>query len=425
MKLNTAILYDIENLIGGYGQADYLANLSLKSIYDDIVKIDFAEGIAIQRAYANWSNHRLKELRGDITELGIEPVQMFGFGKGSAKNASDIQLAIDAVDIAFTRPGIETFVIVSGDGGFSALAKKLHEYGKMVIGCAYHKATNRVFEAVCDGFIWITVPSNDSDDMATSQISRSSEPILDVFMKKFQPMNMATAETVLHRSKEVIGFFANYRDSQILMKTSGMNISIIHQALKHSFNDFSYYQCGFAKFVDFLRFVTYETKTKLVVNPPSDYRLVLNETHVSGFNDVEPITSIGEIHTTENYEKLLATGNPRIVLPSSQATADLSHFLVTHIAEMQHVSYGDILERLSDEFEYEQKVLKQTVTSLIQVGCFEHIETDQEMSEQLLRLKCQSVDEILRTLRTEMLQKLTHLLNEVDSEQFAEIILQL
>jgi uncharacterized LabA/DUF88 family protein len=160
MAFNTAILYDIENLIGGYGKADMLSSLSLKDIHNEILKKEIGK-IAIQRAYANWSDPRLNILRGDIIELGIEPIQMFGFGRGPQKNASDIQLAIDAIDIAFTRKAVEIFIIVSGDGGFSALAKKLHEYGKMVIGCAFGRTTNRVFEAVCDDFIWIEEPKDE------------------------------------------------------------------------------------------------------------------------------------------------------------------------------------------------------------------------------------------------------------------------
>lgn len=84
MKFNTAILYDVENLIGGYGRADMLTNLSLKDIHNEILKKDIGK-ISIQRAYANWSDPRLNILRGDIIELGIEPVQMFGFGRGPKK----------------------------------------------------------------------------------------------------------------------------------------------------------------------------------------------------------------------------------------------------------------------------------------------------------------------------------------------------
>jgi len=55
MKFITAILYDIENLIGGYGNADMLSSLSLKDVYEEILKKDIGQ-IAIQRAYANWSD---------------------------------------------------------------------------------------------------------------------------------------------------------------------------------------------------------------------------------------------------------------------------------------------------------------------------------------------------------------------------------
>jgi NYN domain len=50
------------------------------------------------------------------------------------------------------------FVIVSGDGAFASLAKKLHQQGKTAIGCAYENHTNRVFAAVCDYFIWLPEP---------------------------------------------------------------------------------------------------------------------------------------------------------------------------------------------------------------------------------------------------------------------------
>lgn len=149
MKFNTVILYDIENLIGGYGlsNVELLVNLSLKQITEQIRQKDIGK-IAIQRAYADWSVPRLNQLKADMVELGIEPKQMFGFGRNVIKNASDIQLAIDAMEVAFTKPDIEIFVVVSGDGGFSTLANKLHEYGKTVIGCAYKRNTNKIFEAI-------------------------------------------------------------------------------------------------------------------------------------------------------------------------------------------------------------------------------------------------------------------------------------
>ncbi len=72
-----------------------------------------------------------------------------------------MQLAIDVMELAQSRPTLQVFVIVSGDGAFAALAKKLHEYGKTVIGCAYEVQINRILKSVCDRFIPIPAPHGD------------------------------------------------------------------------------------------------------------------------------------------------------------------------------------------------------------------------------------------------------------------------
>jgi len=66
---NIAILYDIENLVGGYN-LKYLSEISLKNILQELDTIGLSD-IAIQKAYADWSNHKLSNLKWDIAELGI------------------------------------------------------------------------------------------------------------------------------------------------------------------------------------------------------------------------------------------------------------------------------------------------------------------------------------------------------------------
>ena len=82
-------------------------------------------------------------LRREMTENGIEPRQIFAFDAAGKKNAADIELVIDALDLAYTRPGITTFVVVTRDGGFSSLGRKLHELGKAVVVCADSSAPRR------------------------------------------------------------------------------------------------------------------------------------------------------------------------------------------------------------------------------------------------------------------------------------------
>ncbi|MEH2320217.1 NYN domain-containing protein [Nostoc sp.] len=153
-QFNTAIFYDIENLTMGRNNPNL--NFSLKQIQTDIENTTQVNKIAIQCAYADWSDFRLKLLKNEIQELGIEAIQIFDYSY--KRNAADMQLAIDVMELAQSRPTLQVFVIVSGDGAFAALAKKLHEYGKTVIGCAYEGQINRILKSVCDRFIPIPAP---------------------------------------------------------------------------------------------------------------------------------------------------------------------------------------------------------------------------------------------------------------------------
>lgn len=418
MTFRTAILYDIENLIGGYGRADTLSNLSLKDIHDEILKKDIGK-IAIQRAYANWSDSRLSILRGDIIELGIEPVQMFGFGRGPQKNASDIQLAIDAIDIAFTRKAIDIFVIVSGDGGFSALAKKLHEYGNMVIGCAFQRTANRVFEAVCDDFVWIEEPRDEYSQ--TKEASEFTDPLLVAYSKHCKPKN-AKPNEFEEEARKILKFLANYKDTAYLLRNVGLNISIFHQALSYRIIDFNYMALGFTRFVDFIRFAANESPLKLVHEPPSEYRLVFQDVSLQGFEDVAPITELSGIHTVENYRRLLARGTPIFRLPASEIVFDLARHLADTKLTYQAVFLGDIIDALGAIFEYEQNDIKGCMVSLVSAGCFMREPEDAKLSEQRLAFVYQTLEDTITTLKNAMHQKLESLLGEVKDEVFNQIL---
>lgn len=420
MQFNTAILYDIENLMGGYGKADMLSSLSLKDIYNEIQQKDIGK-IAIQRAYANWSDSRLTILRGDIIELGIEPIQMFGFGRGPQKNASDIQLAIDAIDIAFTRKAIDIFIIVSGDGGFSALAKKLHEYGCMVIGCAYRRTTNRVFEAVCDDFIWIEEPKDEYLPSRSHVRNEFTDPILINFSRTVKPM-IADRDQTFKASVEILHFLSGNKDALRLLKSSGLNISIFSQALSYRIKDFNFIALGFAKFVDFIRYVSNGSDIKLIHSPPSEYRLLLNGSSTAGFFDVEPIDEPTEIHSLENYTLLLSKGQPIFRLPSRDVLLDVSYYLSENKVDIQEMLLGDVLDRLEANHDYEPSEIKACLFSLVSAGCFLREPEDGKLSEQQLSFLSQSSEQAIKMLKEEMFNKLHELLGEVDDSIFAEVI---
>ncbi|MGC8859504.1 MAG: NYN domain-containing protein [Ignavibacteria bacterium] len=422
MKFNTAILYDIENLIGGYGKSDMLATLSLKDIFNEIKKKETGK-IAIQRAYANWSDPRLNILRGDIVELGIEPIQMFGFGKGSQKNASDIQLAIDAIDIAYTKSAIEVFVIVSGDGGFSSLAKKLHEYGKMVIGCAFKRTANKVFEAVSDDFIWIEEPKDELLVTKTTNLGATlnNDPIVLSFIKKYKPIQSPNRADIIKVSKEIFNFLADNRDAVGLMSSVGLNISVLSQLLDYRFIGFNYFQLGFVKFTDFIRFASYQTKCKLVFKAPSEYRLVLSATKLRGYDDLDYITELGKIHSTDNYIKILEKGLPTFKQFNKETLFTIAEYLAENKMDFQKVKLGDVIDKLSDLFDLEQSEIKGAVMSLISGECFIRVPEDAKLSEQELSFIPQNAQQAITTIERGMKIKLENILGEIEENIFNQI----
>lgn len=435
---NAAIFYDIENLIGGYGNPEMLATLSLSSIYNEIKKSIQDAKILIQKAYANWSNPALSILKGDIVELGIDPIQMFGFGKASQKNASDIQLAVDAIETLFTKNYIDTFIIVSGDGGFSTLAKKIHEYGKYVIGCAYNKTVNKIFASVCDDFIWIESPKvdiinnlnktftknitqNNGISVSTSNITNITNPIVLAYAKEHQPTPANDANEIFNISKDILNFLAKNRDAGIALYNIGLNISVLSEILNYRIPDFNYYKLGFAKFTDFIRYITYESPIKLVFKNPSEYRLIYKEVKLRMFEDAGYIKDLTSLHNVENYRKILETGAPLFKQFDKEIIFTISDYLSTNKLDFQDISLGEIIDKIYDTFNLEQTNIKKTITTLLSSNCFIKNVDNLSLAEAKFSFVPTSASQALQMVQNSMNQKLTNLLGHVDNDVFSKI----
>ncbi len=241
-SFNTVVLYDIENLTLGSSNPQF--PFSLEKITENIKRYNLVHKIAGQYAYADWSNSRLNRIRSDIQQLGIEPMQIFGFS--SQKNAADIQLVIDAVELIHSKPLLEVFAIVSGDGGFSCLAKKLHEYGKIVIGCAYENHTNRLLPAVCDYFV------------------RLPDPLKH---KKKVDNVASTFETPLLRNnqyQEVLNYLKTNEPYRNQLTQAGMTFPAVHRVFREQISGFDYQELGFSKLRLFLDDIIQGTEFNIV-----------------------------------------------------------------------------------------------------------------------------------------------------------------
>jgi len=424
MSLNTAVLYDIENLVGGYKNLD-ASDLSLRDIHEAIVDIG-VKGIAIQKAYANWSDRRLNILRSDIVELGIEPVQMFGFGRGQEKNASDIQLAIDAVEIAAGKPWVEEFVIVSGDGGFAFLAKKLHEFGKRVVGCAYKRSVNHVFEAVCDAFIWIDEPQQITRDSAEGTPGEVANPIVRAFAQSYNPVTVKNRESSFEEATATIKFLEANHAARSSLTGDGMNLSVLAELLRYRIQDFNYVKFGFDKLTDFVSYVTKSSHLDLVFKPPSEYRLVLRGSSLRGFEKVEGPQQPNEVDSAYFYRKVLARshpGQPRYRLPSVEVLDEITHHLCDNKVELfSNLPVDGVIEALESAVAWDQGAVKDTVLTLIGAGCFVRTPEDSRLAEQLLSFRFNSQEETLDLLQQRFLEKLATILGSVDTDILAQLL---
>ena len=106
---------------------------------------------ALRRVYGDWSSERLRKWSEAVLDLGLVAHQETANTKG--KNASDIGLVIDAMDILHTGR-FDGFVLVSSDSDFTALANRIREQGTDVIGIGEAKAPESL-RNVCNRFILI------------------------------------------------------------------------------------------------------------------------------------------------------------------------------------------------------------------------------------------------------------------------------
>lgn len=153
---NVAVFIDAENLFKGYGKLEIpdvsMADI-LKQLEDATAREAGAGSIAVSRAYADWNALGLEDFRRDVERSGVATVQVFSAGIAS-KNAADIELVVDCLRLASDLEQLEVFVVVSGDGDFVPLVRRLHELDKYVVGATLtgHRV-NSLLEREVDQYV--------------------------------------------------------------------------------------------------------------------------------------------------------------------------------------------------------------------------------------------------------------------------------
>ncbi len=128
--------------------ADNVTARNASAILDEIAS--FGEP-SVRRVYGDWSSQALSQWKEQARDLGLVMHQQSANTKG--KNASDIGLVIDAMDILHAGK-VDGFVLVSSDSDFTRLASRIREDGLQVIGIGEAK-TPESLRKVCNRFVLI------------------------------------------------------------------------------------------------------------------------------------------------------------------------------------------------------------------------------------------------------------------------------
>ena len=154
-KKNFAIFIDLENTGGKV--------ITLNRVIEKIkIKGDILIGkvYGYQEAFSG-----LKEVLLSNT-FNVLPSIKYGVNQ---KNNLDIQLVIDALDVAYTNDLIDCFCIVSGDSDYTPLVGKLKSMGKYVLGISRSEVASNIFIKACNEFIFLESVTTDSSSPASDE----------------------------------------------------------------------------------------------------------------------------------------------------------------------------------------------------------------------------------------------------------------
>ena len=145
-RLRIAVFIDFDNIEIGVKNtlgASFDAGLVLEALKE-------RGEVVSKTAYSDWQ--RAGGYSRALTQHAIRMVQR-NLTPGGDKNGADINLALDALEMAFTHPHINAFVIVGGDSDFISLVEKLKQYDKKVFIVGGRQFTSGILQRNCHEFI--------------------------------------------------------------------------------------------------------------------------------------------------------------------------------------------------------------------------------------------------------------------------------
>jgi uncharacterized protein (TIGR00288 family) len=139
---------DSNQKIAMFIDADNAPAKKIEKIITELAKFGV---VSVRKAYGNWKSPTMKSWEDNLHEYAIQPIQQFDLIKG--KNATDMAMTIDIMDILYTKD-IDAFCIVSSDCDFTPLVMRILSEGKVVYGFGERKAP-APFVNACSKFLYV------------------------------------------------------------------------------------------------------------------------------------------------------------------------------------------------------------------------------------------------------------------------------
>jgi len=149
--------------------ADNVSHAKIAAILAETARYGTAN---IRRAYGDWSAAALKGWKGKLHEYAVRPIQQFSYSTG--KNATDIAMVIDALELLYTQ-NLDAFCIASSDGDFTPLVMHLRAAGKAVYGFGMAK-TPEAFVNACTTFLFLERLGESSEPLEVTATQSAAEP---------------------------------------------------------------------------------------------------------------------------------------------------------------------------------------------------------------------------------------------------------
>ena len=174
-----------EDHIALFIDCDNISHRSIEGIINELSKYGV---VNIRQAYGNWTKNNLKNWEDKLLEFAIKPIQQFDYSKN--KNATDILMTIDAIDLLHTKD-IDAFAFATSDSDFTPVVMRVQAEGIKVFGFG-EKKTPKPFMAACSQFIFTEKLMATNTSVAAAEDIQDTEVVKEPVRKSGKEMKQDT-----------------------------------------------------------------------------------------------------------------------------------------------------------------------------------------------------------------------------------------